>query len=405
MTKSALSRLKPRKIGLLAALAILVGFTPPAAAQQIVAAPTNIKPLSKVDFLPEADFIADTQLIKATPYGDETLEFNVRLPKDWTAEDPAPSLKAPDMLSKKVLGELVKYVSPPRMERRSYFILEALEQTYEVSARNWLINYLFLGGYTMNSMTEYSERSVEAMYVEVHGDITYAVRIRAYINGPRVVVARYYVPQEDFEAERAMQAQAMASFAMLYRPEGGIEKWKTFGFLDQSYFDYPTSWILTAPQIKSIERMRASLHTGKVEGKPDGQIGVYAVSRLLDVTLQDELKNFRAKLVDIQGYKPGKLIETIESPFHKDIAFGKIEAYELNPSNITMTKYEVVIAVLQGEDYYYFVSLLTPSRNFDFYKWSLNMRAFRVIAETMRRYNVEQDDYYESLEKNKKTGP
>lgn len=397
--KSAQIALKPRKKAVLAAFAaLLMVVAAPCPARATVGLLTDIPPLGKVEFVPEAEFDAATQLVESVPYGDETLKYQIRLPKDWTSEDPAPPLKAQEPLSKKVLGELVKYVSPPRLERRSYFIMEALEQTYEVSARNWLINYLIHNGYTLNSLTEYSERAVEAMYVEVHGDMTYAVRTRAFVNGPRVIVGRYYVPQEDFEAERTMQAQVMASLQFPFHPVGGIETWKTFGFLDQSYFDYPVSWTLTAPLIKSIERMSAMLFTGKVEGKPDGQINVYATSRLLDVTLQDEIKRHRDKVINIPGYTLGKRIETIESPLNKDISFGKIEAYEMNPSAITMIKYELVFAVLQGDDYYYFVSLLTPARSHDFYLWSRNIRAFRVIVETMRRYNTAQDEYYKVLQ-------
>lgn len=396
--KSAHARLKPRKSAVLTVLAAVLAMAWAAPAQATVNLLTDLEPLAKVDFIPQAEFDAATQPIETTPYGDESLKFKIRLPKDWTAEAVAPSLKAPDMLSKKVLGELVKYVSPPRLERRSYFIMEALEQTYEVSARNWLINYLIHDGYTINSLTEYSERAVEAMYVEVRGDMTYAVRARAFINGPRVIIARYFVPQEDFQDERTMQAQTMASLELLHHPQGGIETWKTFGFLDQSYFDYPVSWTVTAPLIKSIERMRATLYTGVKEDKPDGQIKVYAVSRLLDVALQDEIKSYRDKTIDIPGYTLGKRIETIESPMHKDISFGKVEAYELNPSSVTMLKYELLFAVLQGEDYYYFVTLLTPARTYDFYLWSRNVRAFRVIVETMRRFNTQDDDYYKSLQ-------
>ncbi len=386
----------PRK-WLVLSLVLAVAAALPGLALAGVGDVTDIKPLAEIEYMPEKEFEAATQLIEATPYADEALAFKIRLPKDWKEEEPEPAIKAHDTLSKKILGELAHYVSPSRLELNSYFTLEALEQTYEVSARNWLINYLLHNGNTLSSLTEYSEREVEAMYVEIRKDITYAVRAKAFINGPRVIIARYYVPQDDFQNERTMQAQAMKSLSLPNHPPGGIEKWKSFGFLDQSYFDYPESWTLSAPQIRSIERMRAMLYTGKVEGQPDGQINVYLTSRLLGVPLQEEIKRQRANLTKIQGYKLGNRIEVIDTKFNKDISFGKIETYELNPDKVTMIKYELVFAVLQGEDYYYFVSLLTPSRTFDFYLWSRNMRAFRIVLETMRRYNTENDAYYQYL--------
>jgi hypothetical protein len=354
-----------------------------------------IEPMAPVDFIPEDQFNAATQLIEDAPLEDQALTFTIRLPKDWTSEEPPPPIvKTPESLSKKVLGELARYVSPPRLHLRSYFTLEALEQTYEISARNWLINYLLNNGHTLSSLKEHSEREVEAMYVEIQGDTTFAVRAKAFINGPRIIIARYYVPQEDFQTERVMQAQSIASFKLPNMQAGGIEQWATFGFLDQSYFDYPVSWTLTAPQIKSIERMRAMLYTGAVEGKPEGQINVYLTSRLLGVSMSDEVKRNRDKLIDIPGYALGERIETYTVPYHEEISFGAMEAYKLTPTPVTMMAYELVVAVMQGQDYYYMVTLLTPSRDAEFYIWSRNMRAFRVIIETMRRYNADNDDYY-----------
>lgn len=359
---------------------------------------TAIPALTEVEFIPQAEFEAATQLIDETPFGDEALSFQVRLPKDWRAEVAPPgAVKAGDSLSNKVLGELARYVSPSRLDLRSYFTLEALEQSYEISARNWLINYLFNNGQTLNALTEKSEQEVEAIYVDVQGDTTYAVRIKAFVNGPRILLARYYVPQQDYQDERVMQAQSIASLTLPHMDASGIEEKKSYGFLDQSYFDYPVSWTLSAPLIKSIERMRAMLYTGEIEGKPEGQINVYLTSRLLGTELSSEVKRYRDKLIDIPGYALGERIDSYDVPYSKDISFGVTEAYKLVPTPITMMPYELVVAVMQGDDYYYMVTLLTPARDAEFYTWSRNMRAFRVVVETMRRYNTDNDDYYSVL--------
>lgn len=394
--KTVNPRVTPGKWAFLAGLMCLGAlFTAPAKAT--VGAISDIPALAAVEYMPEKDFDAATKEVSETPFGDKALNFTVRLPKNWTAEVAVPSLDGQEGLSKRVLGEILRYVSPTRLERRSYFTLEALEQTYEVSARNWLINYLVGNGVTINALSEQSERVVEALYVQVHGDSTMAVRVKAIINGPRVVLARYYVPQQDFVGERVLQAQVIASFELPNVPEGGIEKWETYGFLDQSYFDYPASWKLSAPQIKSIERMRASLHTGKVENSPDGQINVYVTSRLLDINLADEIKKYRDSFVKIPGYKLGKRIEEIKSPYHDNIEWGAMELYELTPDSITMSKYELAVAVLQGDDYYYFIMMLTPARTVDFYVWSRNMRTFRIIAETMRRDPSARETYNQNF--------
>ena len=79
-------------------------------------------------------------------------------------------------ISEKVLNEVARYVSPPRFNLRSFFTMQVMELTYEISAGDWLIYTLLRSGSTINALTEYSPEEAEALYVIVEGDITYIVR-------------------------------------------------------------------------------------------------------------------------------------------------------------------------------------------------------------------------------------
>ena len=107
----------------------------------------SIEPLKPVDFMPQAEFKDKTQVIEAEPFNDSYLAFQVRLPKDWT-ESIAPPETGPseERLSDRILGAFAKYIAPPEKHVRSFFTLETQELTYEVSARNWFINYLLSNG-------------------------------------------------------------------------------------------------------------------------------------------------------------------------------------------------------------------------------------------------------------------
>ena len=200
-----------------------------------------------------------------------------------------------------------------------------------------------------------------------------------------------------------MQAQTVKSFDLVNHEKSGIEQYKTYGFLDQSYFDYPESWTLRGNFVKSIEKMRAYLYRGidrDEDGKlsdPKGQIRIQLVSKLLETSLTDEIKKFRETL-EYPGYSLGELIDTREYNYHGDIVKGRAEIYELEPQEATMQPYELVVSVAEGQDYYYLVSMLTPSRGLEYYEWARNMEAFRIVIESIRRtYLMDDDDYYQQM--------
>lgn len=361
----------------------------------------SIPELKPVEFMPTADFESKTKVIEEAPFKDMYIAYGMRLPVDWKYSiDPPKTIPDAKMkrMSDRVLGMLAEYSSPPRLDLRSYMTIEALELTYEINARNWFINYMLSNGKTPTALKEISEHQIEGLYVEIQGDDTFAVRVKAMINGPRVVIVRYFVPQQDFENERVMQAQVINSFHLLNEEIEFIERREKYGFLDQSYFDYPESWKLTAPRTKSIERMRAMLVSGENAQRPDAQMNMYAVSRMIDTSLAAEVDAYRKKL-NIPGYAIGDLVESVKFTHDKSVEFSATDVYRMTPTTALMKNYELAITIMQGVDYYYIITLLTPARDEDFYLWARNMRAFRIVAETMRRYDDEGDQYEDVPEK------
>ena len=135
------------------------------------------------------------------------------------------------------------------------------------------------------------------------------VRVKVILNGPRMIVARYYLPQELYQEERVQQAQVIDSLKLNNREDGGVEKLEIYGFLDQSYFDYPVSWTFNAPFVRSIDRMRAQLYHSTVIGKLDGQINIYLTNKLVNTSRAKEMAFYREKF-KIENYELGKYMET-----------------------------------------------------------------------------------------------
>jgi len=356
----------------------------------------EIPEIKQLEFMPEEEFKAKTQLVEMTPMDDEYLAFQVRLPKKWKVDENDKRRDFYDAgLATDVLTPLTRIVSPPNFTLRSFFTLEATELDYEINVKNWFINYTLINGYSLEGMSELDYKTIKAIYVEVDGDITYVVHARVSINGPRVIIARYYVPQELYREQKVMQQQALASFELKNPQTGTIEDWKSYAFLDQSYVDYPASWSLDPTEILSLERMKAlfySMQPGP-ESLMRGQVNLYLTSKLMDVSLSDEIKRFQDTF-KVRGYTLGKVIERPELDYHSDMMFGRTEVYELDPDRpLHMIDYELWVSVMEGEDYYYLISLLTPSRVDEFDIWANNTEAYRQIVASVRRYNNQGKQY------------
>ncbi len=360
---------------------------------------TKIAKLKPVEFLPQEQFDKKTRVETETaPYNDPYLPYELRVPKDWTENVQAGvgDLKNDDKaLSDTVLDILGRYIGQPKNLVRSYVVVEAMNLKYEVGLRDWFLNFILKNGFSLAAFGEKSTKELEAIYIQVIDDQTYSVRVRVMTNGPRLVMVRYYLPQDNIADERQQQAQVIASFKLVKPSTERIEKQLEYGFLDQSFFNYPESWTLQAKPIYSIERMTAKVYKkmGEKEAETlDGQIKIDVISRLLNTTLADETKAWR-EASKIKGYTIGKMIESIPYTYDSSIKTGKTQAYELLPDNkATMKNYEFVVSIMQGNDFYYIVSLITPARGQDFYIWSRNLEAFKIVNETLRRSNLPKVD-------------
>lgn len=369
---------------------------------------SKIPKVKVYEYMPPAQFEAVTkEVAERNPYDDALLSYKIRLPKKWTdnvQKTQKGFSKESGVLNANVLDIIARYIGAPKNLVRSHITVEAQVMTYEISAQNWFVNFILSNGFSLTSLTEKSPREVEAMYVAVEKDQAYAVRARIIINGPRLIMVRYYLPQENYEEEKVEQAQIVDSFALGNYSKERIEKQEEYGFLDQSYFNYPESWILREKSILSIERMSAMLYQeSKDEEKSvlEGHIKISVVSRLLKTTLAQEINAFKGAL-KIPHYTIGPLIETVKYKYDPSVKSGQAQIYELVPDDkVRLKSYELLVSISQGDDYYYITSLITASREQNFYSWARNMEAARIVNETMRRGNTVKvdpnDPYFDYL--------
>lgn len=354
------------------------------------------------DELTKEEFIKGSKLFEETPHNDKYLAYEIRLPEGWRKSDDhsfntkktndmdflqpqQAQVKEPEPeigLSRRLLGEVASYNGPVKLGSNSKIDIYALELDHEITARNWLVNHVLSNGFSLMGMKAINDRRVEAAYITLVGDTSYFVRMIAEINGPRIILIKYSVPERYFQEERAWQQYALESFEFTNPEKNRIEMTRTYNFLELLEFEYPASWRLVAPNIYSVDGMEAKLINTKNDKTLSGEIKIVIVSTELDTSVSQEVKYAREDLMAM-GLTPGKLLGVVDNyDFNPFILFHRVEVYEAKDRTNRIVDHEYWIAVMLEDRYYYIVSMLTPGRDADFYGWARNTEAFQTVVES-----------------------
>ncbi len=360
-------------------LAVLVLAPPSGFSMEI----KEIPPLPEYAPLSDEEFKNSTNIVEIEPKEDPELAFRVAIPKEWQVLEDI-SLRN-YIISKKVVGEIARYYSPPMIDLRSSFSVSAMEMEHKITGKNWFIHYVFTNGYTLEGLKVYSDDKVIAHYVLIENDIPYSVRAVALTNGRRIILAQYYVPLKHAQAGGPMQSKVIESFELLNPASEYAEATDTYIFLDLVEFDYPLSWELRTPMIRDIVRMHAFLVNIVGEDRLYGKVDVHAVDKY-DTDLATEIKRVNDSLKKSTGFEVGNLRETISHyEFGPHIEAANVEVYDISSKNFRSLRYEYWFAVLsEKEQYNYIITMVTPSREDDFYNWAQNIEVFRFVSESVR---------------------
>jgi hypothetical protein len=284
------------------------------------------------------------------------------------------------------LGEIAEFYSPPRLESvRSRFQIKALRLEFELTAEQWLLQHILGNGYTLEGLQYYNENKVGSLYIFLKDGETFVTRSIAQINGKRMVLAQYVVPASEWNAEASIIAQSLDTFELLNPDDSQIETMHEHMFLDIAKFSYPASWRLDTQPIRSVDRISATIsNLNKSQTSIlDGQIHVNLVSAYVAEDLEQELNNVKLDYRN-RGLVIGDLIDTNEDfDFQEDIEFGFIDIHEATDTQNKSMDYEVWIGVVALDNFYGFITLMTPARDDEFFTWSRNVSAFESMVSSL----------------------
>lgn len=352
----------------------------------------NIPELGAKSNIPMENFTRGTILHKIEAQ-DELLAHRVRLPKKWKKVE-AESRSKGAFLGTNVPDSIVRFVSPPRMDQRSEFRVRAVRLDHQITSRQWFTNYAIKNALTLAGMRKISRDRVEVSYASMINGQSYMIRAAAVINGQRMIIGEFITPDSYYSREKDVMVRVIDSFQLLNKVDQPSVATKTYGFVDIAEFQYPSNWTLKAPPVRSLNRMKAAVINvpeSRLQTQRNfeteflhGRIDIKLVSKAIASNIQAEVILMRDQLENL-GFDVGSLIESVENvEFDKSIKQAKVQVYDVSDEQERFHDYELWVAVMNTENYYVTVSLLTPARDVDFYPWAINTEAFKYLISTLR---------------------
>ncbi len=348
-----------------------------------------LTPMPEFKRIDQQTFIKNTKPIQDTPYGEKVLAYSMRVPKNWTKGDDRSSSNF--MLSEKLFLELVSYYGKPKIIGRSRVEVQALKLEENLTAVQWYFKFLLEGGYTTEGLVAHNDNKIESLRVVTEDNYSYYMRTLVTINGERIIMVRYYTPVQVMKKYGAMQEQVIASFNITHPIKRKEIQTQSYKFLDVAETSFPESWEVIAKPLRSADRMEASLvnikqfqsithaRSKRMETLTEGTVDLLLVSSSSNNSLLDEVEKYK-KFFETKGILLHDKMENAKNYTYNDnIDFGLTEVYRGADSTNNLTEFEIWFTVMVGGNYYYFITLLTPSRNEQFTTWAENTRSYELI--------------------------
>ncbi len=350
------------------------------------------KPMPKLNLMSEEEFKKATKLIEKQPYGQKALSYSMRIDKSWS--EGIDRSVGNYMLSEKLFLELNSFYSKPTISGRSRIEVSALNIESNLTAEQWYIKYILEGGYTTEGFVVHNTDKVESLMIVMERDYSYYLRTLVLLNGNKVLMVKYFVPVQYIQEQAVMQQMVINSFRIKHKEQRKYAGMLSYRFLDIAEFKYPKNWKIYAKPVRNVDRLEVSLLNTKksvgldgsssVVSSSEGRLDVLVVSAAVKNTLVEEVDEYKRK-VESNGILIGeKIKEDYKFTYWKNIDFAITEVYKGIDSTDSSSEYEFWFTILVGGNYYYFVTLLTPSRNNMFATWAENTQSYKVMMKEFK---------------------
>ncbi len=322
------------------------------------------------------------------PFNAPELEYSILLPKDWKTKRTIQADSVGGGLSQEIINEVAHYQSPVINTMKANVVIETIQLSREISAKNWLKNYIYRNGCTpQGKLVALSEKKATAKCITTMNTNAVYTHMLAAINGSNLILVKFETPLYLTGALNFVAQKALDSFKFILATDHPIEQQKFFSFANAVQFSYPVSWVPNGLDTSDNNSMYMQLFSESTNGlsgrkRIDGMIRFMVVRRDSQTSLKKEAARLKSYFNSFLGLKFTKLVSSEKVPASKRFLFSRYEIYKVS-KNETSHDQEVRIVALGSKSWYVFAFLLTPTKDDSFYTWACNTKSFDMIIKSI----------------------
>lgn len=329
-------------------------------------------------------FAANTRNVHFRPYNNPALEFDLRLPHNWEAQDLTKSRIL--NFDQTIIDDVITLQSEMVGVYRASGMISIQTLKREISAQTWLKNHIFGNGFALQGeVREDGPRLAWAYYSSIRDQINYYTYITVRITGNIAVIARIDLPLPLKDFASFAQKKVLDSLRLSYPKEDPIEPQKTFSLVDALKFSYPVSWQPMSPDYKDMSRLSVQLQSKDPKGNILGFIRFLAVKRSADTDIMKEVESMKQHFADYMKIDVRRLVSSGKlEGMNPRFVFTRMETYEAAYQKEGIADPEVRLALLGDSSWYVFAYLISLTEEDDLTVWGHNTRSFDLILKSMR---------------------
>ncbi len=338
-------------------------------------------------------FVDQSVLYEESPVSDEKLAYRIYLPKSWEkiSEDKLENYK----LSRYLLGEVARYVSPPLGDHRATFSIQALRMDSFMSIEHWFSNYISVQGLFLDGIKVFSDDLIHAEYTVFDEEGSSKVRAVIQRNGARVILSEYALPLSAYVSENTnLQRWSMSLFRLVNTSKDIDALTEQHAYLDIAGHLYPKGWQSKSKNYDSINDISATFgrtKTAKVSGEVElfldsaqGIIETQLISKESFPDVELQMKEFISRYANDVSLVVDSYREIQRKPGNKErtVAYKPIRVFFSDTENKETVTMEYWLTYNESAEHYFIVGMLMPIQGFNYNLWAENVAAYNLILKS-----------------------
>lgn len=362
-------------------------------------------PLPVAQDMDKATFESQSQLIEKSFESQSKLDFKIRMPNNFIVN---PNLQLKNYGKNGVLyGQIFYAYGPSSYDLKSYLSVQSFELDRAISAKNWILSKALSDNYTVKGLISADNgREFDAFYIRLDKfERQEAVRSKGFLHEGKLLLVEYTVPIKLFNRDRDEQIHSIDSFEFVrsynITPPEEIDSYE---YLDSFMVKYPKSWVVIKKHEDLKNQHAVSFKTANENNFLFATANIMVISsRSLRDRVDDNIYpvNFSSiikenkKMIEDFGFVAQPMLERRDYQLNYETDLKITEVYPLKKKKshvfiddkdraVSHEFWLTVIKTPEENGKNYILSMLLPSRNSNFYQWSIAAEAYRIMVESAR---------------------